>query len=132
MKTQLEWDSLRNQFRPKKSTLSVHQVRNGENLMQSSTAGTSIILGEADFDLAYYANNPTLYQDKLPLRNCPLDQKAYIEIQIKTNSQEVISKLPGNKPINSDDPQSDLKKPNEISSASPQSGLKSGRRDINL
>ena len=93
MKTQLEWDSLRNQFRPKKSTLSVHQVRKGENIMQSSTDGSSIVLGEADFDLAYYANNPKLLQDKLPLKNCLIDPKAFIEIQIKTNSAEVISKL---------------------------------------
>ena len=60
MKTQLEWDSLRNQFRPKKSTLSVHQVRKGESIMLSSTDGSSIVLGEADFDLAHYANNPKL------------------------------------------------------------------------
>ena len=60
MKTQLEWDPLRNQFRSKKSVLSVHIVRNGENIMESASKGTSEIIGDADFDLAYYANNPNI------------------------------------------------------------------------
>jgi len=50
------------------------------------------VLGEADFDLAYYANNPTVLQDNLKLKNCKLDSNAYIEIYIKTNSQEVLRK----------------------------------------
>ena len=60
MKTQLEWDSLRNQFRSKKSVLSVHIVKPGENVMDSANKGTSEILGDADFDLAFYANNPSI------------------------------------------------------------------------
>ena len=60
MKTQLEWDTLRNKFRPKKSVLSVHIVKPGENIMETSTNGTSQMLGEADFDLGYYANNPEI------------------------------------------------------------------------
>ena len=58
MKTQLEWDSLRNQFRSKKSVLSVHIVKTGENIMESVAKGMSETIGDADFDLAYYANNP--------------------------------------------------------------------------
>lgn len=48
------------------------------------------MLGEADFDLAYYANNSTITSDKLALKNCELDQNAYIEIYIKTNADEII------------------------------------------
>jgi hypothetical protein len=58
MKTQLEWDALRNQFRSKKSVLSVHIVKPGEKIMDSVAAGTTETIGDADFDLAYYANNP--------------------------------------------------------------------------
>lgn len=92
MKTQLEWDPLRNQFRPKKSVLSVHVVQPGENVMEQASKESSEILGEADFDLAYYANNPEILQDKLPLKNCSIDPNAFIEIYIKTNSQEVLNK----------------------------------------
>lgn len=49
--------------------------------METSAAGTSDVLGEADFDLAYYANNPSVLQDKLTLRNCE-SEEAYIEIHI--------------------------------------------------
>ena len=41
------------------------------------------MLGEADFDLGKYANDPSKTKDQLPLRNCE-DQDAYIEIIIKT------------------------------------------------
>ena len=64
-------------------------VRSGENIMESASAGTSIILGETDFDLAYYANNPRILQENLILKNCR-DEKAFIEINIKTNAREVV------------------------------------------
>ena len=86
----MDWDSLRNQFRAKKSVLSVHVVKPGENVIESSNNGTSEVLGEADFDLAYYANNSHVTTDKLPLRNCSIDDGAYIEIYIKTNAEEIL------------------------------------------
>jgi N-terminal C2 in EEIG1 and EHBP1 proteins len=43
----------------------------------------SKLLGEADFDLAKYANDERAQDDKLPLKNCSLDPNAYIEIYIK-------------------------------------------------
>lgn len=46
------------------------------------------MLGEADFDLGKYANNPQATKDKLPLRNCESDPKAYIEIYIKAKNVE--------------------------------------------
>ena len=58
MKTQLEWDPLRNQFRPKRSVLQVQIVNKGENVMENKEKDPSEIIGEADFDLSYYANNP--------------------------------------------------------------------------
>lgn len=33
--------------------------------MEQSQNGTTNLLGEADFDLAYYANNPDIHNDKL-------------------------------------------------------------------
>ena len=60
--------------------------------MTAANDGTAEVLGEADFDLAYYANNPSIIQDKLPLKKCKLDPNGYIEIYIKTNSQEVLQK----------------------------------------
>ena len=71
MKTAIEWDSLRNKFGKKKSILAVY------------TKDKQQMLGEADFDLGKYANNPQATKDKLPLRNCETDPKAYIEIYIK-------------------------------------------------
>lgn len=94
MKTQLEWDSLRNIFRKKGSDLQVHRVEPGVDVMKAATEGNSEIIGEADFDLAHYANNPHIQQDKLPLKNCTLDPNAFIEITIKTNSQEVLKTTP--------------------------------------
>eukprot|EP00356_Strombidium_inclinatum_P006651 CAMPEP_0170495294 /NCGR_PEP_ID=MMETSP0208-20121228/15127_1 /TAXON_ID=197538 /ORGANISM="Strombidium inclinatum, Strain S3" /LENGTH=62 /DNA_ID=CAMNT_0010771463 /DNA_START=262 /DNA_END=450 /DNA_ORIENTATION=+ len=61
-------------------------VRPGENVMETSGNGTSVVIGEADFDLAHYANNPDVLQDQLKLKNCTMDPDAYIEIYIKTNS----------------------------------------------
>ena len=90
MKTQLEWDSLRSKFRGKKSILSVHEVRPGENIMESVRSGSAINLGYADFDLGFYANNPTKNVDQLPLKNCS-DSKAFIEVNIKTNAAEVVN-----------------------------------------
>ena len=78
MKTQLEWDSLRSQFRKKQSILSVHLVRPGEDVMEAADNGSSVILGDANFDLAYYANNPEINQDKLPLKKCQVDSEAFI------------------------------------------------------
>ena len=54
--------------------------------MESVAKGMSETIGDADFDLAYYANNPHIQQDQLPLKNCTIDPNAYIEIYIKTNS----------------------------------------------
>jgi len=59
--------------------------------METVSQGTSIVIGEADFDLAYYANNAEVLKDKLPLKNCTMDPNAFIEIFIKTNGQEVIA-----------------------------------------
>lgn len=59
--------------------------------MKAASEGSTVIIGEADFDLAHYANNPHLQQDKLPLKNCDIDPNAFIEITIKTNSQEVLN-----------------------------------------
>ena len=70
--------------------LSVHVVKPGENVIEASNNGTSEVLGEADFDLAYYANNAHVLSDKLPLRNCSLDENAFIEIYIKTNADEIL------------------------------------------
>ena len=53
--------------------------------METVAQGNSIVIGEADFDLAYYANNAEVLKDKLPLKNCTMDPDAYIEIFIKTN-----------------------------------------------
>ena len=86
MKTQLDWDPMKYQFKSKRSILSLHMVREGENVMETVNNGTSVVLGEADFDLAYFANNPNVLQKKLPLSNCSLDPEACIEIHIKTNS----------------------------------------------
>ena len=69
----------------------MHVVKPGENVMEAANNKTAIVLGDADFDLAYYANNPHIQQDKLPLKNCT-DPNAYIEIYIKTNSKEVLGK----------------------------------------
>ena len=52
--------------------------------MDTVSKGTSIVLGEADFDLAYYANNSGILRDMLPLRNCAIEN-SFIEIYIKTN-----------------------------------------------
>ena len=59
--------------------------------MKAAAEGKTIIIGEADFDLAHYANNPHIQSDKLPLKNCSIDPNAFIEITIKTNSQEVLN-----------------------------------------
>jgi len=65
-------------------------VKPGENVIEAANAGTSIVLGEADFDLAYYANNNHVQSDKLPLKNCSIDENAFIEIYIKTNAEEIM------------------------------------------
>jgi len=44
----------------------------------------SAMLGVADFDLAKYANDEKLQEDKLPLKNCTIDPNGYIEIHIKS------------------------------------------------
>lgn len=41
------------------------------------------MLGEADFDLSKYANDERAQDDRLPMKNCPTDPNAYIEIYIK-------------------------------------------------
>ena len=55
-------------------------------MLQAANAGESKVIGDADFDLAYYANNTNINTDKLHLKNCTIDKNAYIEIHIKTNS----------------------------------------------
>ena len=67
-------------------------VKPGEDIIKSSNEGTSEVIGEADFDLAYYANNPSVLKDNLPLKNC-FDPNAFIEIYIKTNAEEVIEQF---------------------------------------
>ena len=74
MKTAIDWDSLRGKFGKKKSILAVF------------TKDRSRMLGEADFDLGKYANDPSKTKDLLPLRNCETDAKAFIEIYIKTKT----------------------------------------------
>ena len=66
MKTAIDWDSLRSKFGKKKSILAIY------------TEDRRKKLGEADFDLGKYANDPETQKDKLPLRNCESDPKAYI------------------------------------------------------
>ena len=72
MKTAIDWDTLRNKFGKKKSILAVY------------TKDRTRKLGEADFDLGKYANDPENTRDQLPLRNCESDPKAFIQIQIKS------------------------------------------------
>ena len=74
MKTAIDWDTLRGKFGKKKSILAVF------------TKDRSKLLGEADFDLGKYANDPQATKDQLALRNCEFDPKAYIEIYIKAKS----------------------------------------------
>ena len=76
MKTAIDWDTLRGKFGKKKSILAVF------------TKDRSKLLGEADFDLGKYANDPQATKDQLALRNCEADPKAYIEIYIKAKSVE--------------------------------------------
>lgn len=76
MKTAIDWDSLRGKFGKKKSILAVF------------TKDRSKMLGEADFDLGKYANDPSKTKDQLPLRNCESDPKAFIEIYIKAKMLE--------------------------------------------
>lgn len=47
------------------------------------TKDLSLKLGEAEFDLSKYANDEKPWEDKLPLKNCEMDENAYIEIFIK-------------------------------------------------
>jgi len=46
------------------------------------------MLGEADFDLGKYANDPSAKMDRLQLRNCEADPSAFIEIYIKAKTIE--------------------------------------------
>ena len=74
MKTAIDWDSLRGKYGKKKSILAVF------------TKDRSKLLGEADFDLGKYANDPSSTKDQLALRNCEADPNAYIEIYIKAKT----------------------------------------------
>ena len=51
-------------------------------------------LGEADFDLAKYANDERAQEDRLPLKNCTIDPQAYIEIFIRARMLESTSSTP--------------------------------------
>lgn len=68
----------------------MHQVKPGEDVMKAANSGDCTIIGDADFDLAYYANHPHIKEDRLPLKNCQIDSNAYILIYIKTNSEEIL------------------------------------------
>lgn len=82
MKTALDFDTLRRKFTKKNSILYVHS----KDLAQR--------YGEADFDLSSYANNPDRdFEEKLPLKNCPSDPNAYIEIYIKAKVLEPLSPM---------------------------------------
>ncbi len=76
MTTALDWDSLRGKFGKKRSILAVF------------TKDHSKMLGEADFDISKYANDPLKKTDQLPLRNCESDPKAYILINIKAKMMD--------------------------------------------
>ena len=78
MKTAIDWDSVRGKFAKKESKLRVF------------TKDKSRMLGEADFDLGKYANDPTSTAkvDRLQLRNCEVDPNAFIEILIKAKTLE--------------------------------------------
>ena len=76
MKTAIDWDTLRGKFGKKKS------------LLQVFTKDRSKLLGESDFDLGKYANDPQATKDQLALRNCTADSKAFIEIYIKAKTVE--------------------------------------------
>ena len=71
MQTAIDWDSLCGKFGKKESILAVF------------TKDKSRLLGEADFDLGKYANDPLSTNDLLVLRNCEADPNAFIEIYIK-------------------------------------------------
>ncbi len=47
----------------------------------------SSMLGVAEFDLSKYVSDPALadrtQEDRLPLKNCLIDDKAYLDILIK-------------------------------------------------
>ena len=53
--------------------------------MQLWKADQTQMLGVGDFDLGKYANmqEGVEHVDKLPLRSCPFDQQAYIEVVVK-------------------------------------------------
>ena len=76
MKTAIDWDNIRGKFAKKQSILAVF------------TKDRSRLLGEADFDLGKYANDSTAQMDRLTLRNCEPDSKAFIEIYIKAKTLE--------------------------------------------
>ena len=63
---------------------------NGKNVLEAVSQGTAALIGEADFDLASYANDTTSNKEHratIPMKNCQLDPNAFIEIGIRTNSQ---------------------------------------------
>ena len=65
--------------------------------MSVYTKDMKTLLGEADFDLAKYANDERATEDKLPLKNCEIDPKAFIEIHIKAKVLENVPHTPGTK-----------------------------------
>ncbi len=77
MKTQLEYDTLKRQYVRKKSDLQLWKQ------------DMSSMLGVAEFDLSKYVSNqdPSMaektQEDRLPLKNCLIDDKAYLDILIK-------------------------------------------------
>jgi hypothetical protein len=75
MVSQLDWDGIK--FAPKKYD------------MQLWKADQTQMLGVGDFDLGKYANmqEGVEHVDKLPLRSCPFDQQAYIEVILKVKQE---------------------------------------------
>ena len=76
MKTQLEYDTLKRQYVRKKSDLQLWKQ------------DMSSMLGVAEFDLSQYVTqDPQMaertQEDRLPLKNCLIDDTAYIDILIK-------------------------------------------------
>ena len=79
MKTQLEYDTLKRQYVRKKSDLQLWKQ------------DMSSMLGFAEFDLSkYVSQDPAMaektQEDRLPLKNCLIDDSAYIDIFIKAKA----------------------------------------------
>lgn len=54
-----------------------------KSVMSVFTKDRSTLLGEADFDLAKYANDTTINRDRIPLGKCASDDNAFISVGLK-------------------------------------------------